>query len=152
MKVVTRFGEIEIGEESCITQGGLVGMSKATRFCLVNHREDSPFHWLQSLDEPAVSLAVINPMEFFSDYSFELQDADVEHLGLEDASDAVVITTVTLNEDSREVTTNLLGPIVLNKKTLSGKQVVLSSESYSTKHVLFCLKGKQEMKPEAAAA
>jgi len=147
MNLVTRFGEIEIEEKSCIQlKDGLVGLPQAKRFCLLSHREDSPFLWLQCLDEPALSLAVINPMDFFNDYEFDLQDADVEALGLTSAEDAVVLTTVTVDEEGR-VTTNLLGPIVVNRRTLAAKQVVLSSENYSPRHLLFQLKPK----PEGAA-
>ncbi|BCW99322.1 MAG: flagellar assembly factor FliW [Armatimonadota bacterium] len=144
MNVVTRFGEIEIEEKSCIhLKDGLVGIPQAKRFCLLSHREDSPFLWLQCLDEPALSLAVINPMDFFNDYEFDLQDADVEALELTSAEDAVVLTTVTVDEE-RRVTTNLLGPIVVNRRTLAAKQVVLSSENYSPRHLLFQLKRQPE--------
>ncbi|MCC6484760.1 MAG: flagellar assembly protein FliW [Armatimonadetes bacterium] len=138
MKVATRFGEIETKETECIRlSDGLVGIPHATRFVLIRPDQDSPFHWLQCLDDPSVSVAVISPTDFFTDYSFELQEADVERIGLSNVEDAVVLTTVTLDEQARRITTNLLGPIVVNAQTMAGKQVVLSNENYATKHVLF---------------
>jgi len=154
MNMLTRFGEIEIEDNVRITlEDGLVGIPHARSFCLLSHREDSPFFWLQCVDEAALSLAVVNPMDFFSDYEFDLQDADVEALGLQESSDAVVLTTVTLDGE-RRVTTNLLGPIIVNRRTLAGKQVVLSSENYSSKHMLFEMKtaAKKRRKAEVARA
>ena len=156
MKLTTRFGEIEVDDQSCVQiEGGLVGLPAAKRFCLLSHREDSPFRWLQCVDEPALALAVISPMDFFAGYSFELQDADVEQLGLDTAEDAVVLATVSVDEDERRVTTNLLGPIIVNRKTLVGKQVVLSSDNFSTRHPLFELTRAvrtRRAKPRAKAA
>ena len=141
MKVTTRFGEIEIDDKACIhLEDGLVGFPEARRFCLVGRREESPFHWLQSLDEPTLALAVISPMDFCEDYSFDLQESDAERLELQSAADAVVLTTVTVDHDNRCVTTNLLGPIIVNTRTLSARQVVLSNENFSTKHLLFELR------------
>ncbi len=137
MKVATRFGDIEINETECIhLSDGLVGIPHATHFVLIRQDQDSPFHWLQCLDDPDLSIVVISPTEFFTDYSFDLQQADVDRIGLVNVEDAVVLTTVTVDEEKRRITTNLLGPIVVNSQTLAGKQVVLSNENYATRHVL----------------
>lgn len=152
MQVATRFGDVEIEEKSCLVlEDGLVGIPHARRFCLISHREESPFLWLQCLDEPAISLAVINPMEFCPGYSFDLQDADAERLGLESPEDAVILTTVSVDRASRRVTTNLLGPVIINRQSMTGRQVVLSSENYPAKHVLFELGSAGENGPHEAA-
>lgn len=132
-------GSIEhgAGNIACITlEDGLVGIPSARRFQLVVE-QDSPFHWLQCVDEPALALPVIDPMEFVENYTFDLTTTDAERLTIQAPDEVVVLTTVTIEDNPKRVTTNLLGPIVFNRTTLQGKQIVLSSENYSTKHLLF---------------
>lgn len=147
MKVATTIGEMETAEKRCIVlEDGLVGLPGAVRFVLGKDCDDSPFHWLQCLDDPSLALAVVRPADFFIDYSFDLQDADIESLGIESADEAVVLTTITLDAKKQRVTTNLLGPIVINGRTLVGKQVVLSNDQYATKHVLFECSGRPKVR------
>lgn len=137
MKAMSGNTENGAGNIACITlDDGLVGIPTARRFQLVVE-QDSPFHWLQCVDEPAIALPVIDPLEFVKDYSFDLTTTDAERLTIKRPEEVVVLTTVTIEDNPKRVTTNLLGPIVFNRKTLQGKQIVLSSENYSTKHLLF---------------
>ena len=43
---------------------------------LLDHAHVSPFRWLQSLGDPALAFVVVNPFDFFSDYDFEIGDAN----------------------------------------------------------------------------
>ena len=47
-----------------------------------------------------------------------------------------MLTTVTVDQDEKKVTANLLGPIVINSSTLAAKQVVLPDERSGTKHLI----------------
>lgn len=133
-----RIAERTAGDGPCIRlEDGLVGRPKARRFRLEQHRQGSPFHWLRSLDEPDLALAVIYAAEHFEDYSFELPDADARQLELDGTEDALVLTTVSVDNRSRAVYTNLLGPIIVNRKTLAARQVVLADDEYCTRQVLF---------------
>lgn len=137
MKATSGNTENGTGNIACITlEDGLIGIPSARRFNLVVE-QDSPFHWLQCVDEPAIALPVIDPLEFVEDYTFDLTTGDAERLTIQTPDEVVVLTTVTIEDNPKRVTTNLLGPIVFNRTTLQGKQIVLSSENYSTKYILY---------------
>jgi len=133
----TRFGSIEVDDGSVLLmKRGILGFEFAKKFCLIQHRPDTPFKWLQSVETPDLAFAVIDPLQFISDYEIEISDVDATELELTDPEEAVVLTTVTIKGDEGLVTTNLAGPIVINAKTLVGMQLVLEDERYGTQHIV----------------
>jgi flagellar assembly factor FliW len=71
-----------------------------------------------------------------ADYQPDLPQADVDFLGIEDPDDVSLLNIVTLHP-SGTATVNLKGPIIVNRHTLIGKQVVLANASeYSVEHPL----------------
>ena len=133
----TRFGVIDIKEQSVIHMPqGMLGFENCKRFVLLEEKQGTVFKWLQSIDDPSVAFIVINPVEFFPCYGIDLPDEHVELLGLENADEAAVLTTVTIRRDQGMVTTNLAGPVVMNSRTLKALQVVLQDDRYGTSHVI----------------
>ena len=128
MRVATeRFGELDVDEERVLTfPEGLAGFPAAKQFTLVEVEGNEAFLWLQSIDDPALAFLTTVPWPFFPDYEPELPDLDQELLALEDAGDALVLCLLTVRRDAREVTANLLGPLVVNQRTRTGRQVVLA--------------------------
>lgn len=52
----TRFGTIEFAEEDLVTlPDGMIGFSEFNQFVIVNTKDESPFRWLQSLEEPKLA-------------------------------------------------------------------------------------------------
>jgi flagellar assembly factor FliW len=108
---------------------GLPGFTDAHRFVLVDLVEDGAFQLLRSLDHEGLELVVGQPWLFFPDYAPEIADDDQTQLALETAEDALIFCAVTLPEGEESVPTmNLLGPFVVNRHTLAGRQVVLKDE------------------------
>jgi flagellar assembly factor FliW len=138
MRIQTlRFGEIEIAAETVITMTqGPFGFEALRRFCLIEHAPGCEFRWLQSLEDPAIAFVVIDPMPFFPDYEVMIEDDDVRELGLESPAQAAVFTIVTIPDDVRDTSANLLGPIVINADERKAKQVILQNDEYMTKHRL----------------
>lgn len=132
----TRFGTIKVEEDDIITfPEGLVGLSRYKRFILIQHGEDTPFHWLQSVDEPSFALLVIDPWFFRPDYEVVLSDSEVERLQIQEETPKAVFATVTIPPGKPELmTANLLAPLVLNLATRCGRQVILDDERYQTRH------------------
>lgn len=122
---------IEVSEEQIFAfEPGIGGFESLRRFALVRE-EDTPLEWLVSLDDPNVSFAVMEPFLFQPDYAFELNDRDVEALGLHEAGDAMVRSLLTLDEDPERITANLLAPLVFSRRTHLARQVILSEATYS---------------------
>jgi flagellar assembly factor FliW len=130
---------LSVPEESEIVFGdGLVGCEDWKRFVLQETMEAGPFKLLQSLDDPRVSFVVTDPYLLLPDYSFEMTEADVEKIGLESASDALVLCILVVKQEPElSVTANLLGPLVINVKQRRGVQVILAQSGYSARFPVF---------------
>ncbi len=140
MKIeTTRFGTIEIDENKVLKfVRGILGFPNDLHYALLPHREDSPFFWLQSLDSPDLAFVVINPSIIVSDYAFELPEDAVEELEIErpEQAEALVIVTFRHGEDgeSRTMSANLLGPVVVNVDKRLARQVVLDPNKYPVRY------------------
>ena len=133
----TRFGVVEIDESTLITmQSGPLGFDKFTRFCLIQHRTGASFRWLQSIEEPGLAFVVVEPSEYFSDYEIEIGEADIQKLQLAVEEDALVLTILTIRDNGQSVSANLVAPIIVNNKNLTGAQIVLEDERYTARHSL----------------
>lgn len=154
MKIqTTRFGNIEINEASVIdAPEGILGFESCRRFVLLEDRPDSRFKWLQALDQPDTAFIVVNPMDFFPDYEVTITDEQADSLYLRDAADAVMLTTVTVGREPDSITTNLMGPIVINAKALHARQIVLDDERYGAKHVIGQARETRARREEAGVA
>lgn len=126
----TRFGSIEFLLEDVFTfPEGLIGFPHLTRFLLVSHSENSPFTWLQSIDEPALAFLTTDPTNFILDFALEIRDEEAENLELTDETPSQVLTTVSIPRGEPEsMSLNLAGPIIINLATKVGKQVVVEGE------------------------
>lgn len=134
----TRFGAIEFEDLDVVTFGeGLIGFPGLRQFLLLAQGEDSPFQWLQSIDEPGLAFLVTDPTFFVNGYEPELEDAQAELLGLIDETPRLLRTTVRLiGRPAEEVSLNLAAPIVLNLERRIGKQVVFDNEAYNIRHTV----------------
>ncbi|MBK5224908.1 MAG: flagellar assembly protein FliW [Acidimicrobiia bacterium] len=127
-----QLGAVEIDPSKVLEfPDGLLGFPDVTRFALVEAGDDGTYFWLLSLDDPALAFLAAVPWAFYPGYEPELPDSDQEALALADAHDAMVLCLLTITDDA--VTANLLGPLVVNVVTRSGRQIVLAESTYSTR-------------------
>ena len=107
---------------------GIPGFPEHRQFQLVDLVEDGVFQLLQSLDDEDIAMIVAVPWLFFPDYTPELGESDQQDLGIDSPDDAVVFCPVTLDVEQETAWMNLLGPFIVNAKSLEGRQVVLSGD------------------------
>ena len=132
------FGDLEIPEDKVLTfKEGLPGFPQIHRFAVLEIEELKPFQYLQALDDPPVSLFIINPFMVDPSYEFRLTDADMEDVCSANSAELAVFAVVTIPEDPNSATLNLMAPIVINDKGRCGKQILLHDSKYSVKHPLF---------------
>lgn len=131
-----RFGELEVKEEDIIVfPSGILGFDDVRRYVLLEHSEDSVFHILQGVDDPAVAFVLIDPRTFRPDYKAEINREQVAELELDDEDDAVVLAIVTVPEGNPSgMTANLQAPVVLNARKRLGCQVVMADGPYGIRH------------------
>lgn len=115
---------------------GLLGFEQMKDYLLIANPAEEPFGWLQIKGETSLAFVVINPFLIVPDYRPDIPQADVEFLGLNNSEDAMLLNIVTVHK-ADQATINLKGPIVINRNTGVGKQVVLANASdYSVQHPL----------------
>lgn len=136
MKIQTSmWGEIEVQEEVIYSfSKGLPGFDDEHQFALIPW-EDTPFLYLQSLQQSELSFLLVNPFLFSPGYSFELPEADREELEIRDQVE--VYSMVTIHTQVNRSTMNLLAPVVLNPENRTGKQVVLHQSGYETRCLIW---------------
>jgi flagellar assembly factor FliW len=128
----SRFGEIEVAADQIITMpNGVVGFSHLRSYVLLKHREGSPFHWLQSLEEPSLAFVVMSPLLFDPQYEFTLGKAETELLRVENPEQIQVWVLVTIPHGAPErMTANMKAPVVINLATGLAAQVILDDPRY----------------------
>ncbi len=129
----TRFGDIQFEEIDVVTfREGMLGFEECTRFLVLQHKEGSPFRWLQSIDDPHLAFLVVDPNQYCADYAPEMSDAHAKDLELTEETPQLVYTIVSIPKGQPEaMTLNLAGPIVINLLTQQAKQIVLDDPRYS---------------------
>ena len=116
--------------------GGLLGFEKAKNYVVLGCPEEAPFLRLQMNDEPRLTFLAIEPSMAVQNYQPDLSEEDTQFLALEKPEDAMLVNIVTLHRDG-SATVNLKGPIVVNRRTLIGRQIIpLNSAEYSLQHEL----------------
>ena len=87
-------------------------------------------------EDAALAFLVIEPFLVVPDYQPDIPQPDVEFLGLSSPDEASLLNIVTLHGANR-ATVNLKGPVVVNRNTGIGKQVVIANAAeYSVQHPL----------------
>lgn len=134
-----RFGELEVEEQDIIKfADGLPAFEDEHEFVVLPYEEGTPYMFLQSMNTPELAFLMTDPFVFFPDYTFELDDANMDKLGVEDMEDILVCTLISIPAGGiANMTTNLLAPVVINRHTKEARQVVLEKTQYTTKHRLF---------------
>lgn len=147
MKLDTKnFGAIEIDEKGIIDFArGMPGFEHVKKYVVIdNGNEESPFKWLQSVDEPNLAFAVANPFLIKKDYDFEIADDIVDDLGIEKETDLLVYSIVVIPEDISRMSINLKAPVIINTKNNTGMQVILDTDRYGVRHyILEELQGRE---------
>ncbi len=118
---------------------GLIGFTGYTRAELRELPDQPPFLWM-TLHGPAgiVNFVVVEPGGVVPGYEPELFDADAAALDLTEPGDAQILAIVSLQPHSPlSATVNLVGPLVVNRRTRLGGQLVIGDDGgYGARHPL----------------
>jgi flagellar assembly factor FliW len=131
-----RFGSVTVPLSRIVHfTSPILGFEGLKQFAILDHDEESPFKWLQSVEDADLAFVITNPTIFGIEYEFLVPEEAVSLLGIEKAEDTLVFTLVTIpDDDPVKMTTNLLGPLVVNQHTRQAMQVILNdSKQYTTK-------------------
>ncbi len=130
------FDNVEVKEEDIITfERGLPGFEDSKRFVVLYKVDnDNPFKWLQSVDNGSLAFVIVQPQVFKDHYEVKIDEHVTSELEIEELSDVIVYSIVTIPEDISQMTANLKAPILINAKKNKGCQLLLEDERYEYRH------------------
>ena len=133
-----RFGEIEVdGNRSIHFPDGILGFPENKEYILLEHNPKSPFYWLQCTSVPDLAFVVMNPLIMKADYMEALSKEERAALSCDSGKDGTLLAIVTIpNGRPSNATINLLGPLVIDPDSRTGRQVILAGSIYSHRHPL----------------
>lgn len=163
----TRFGTLEIDEKKVLNfPYGLLGMENSKRYTLL-HEENNVVsniaapteprelqhivHYLQSLDDPDLTLPVVDPSIFGFDYDMTLTDQDSRMIEVRGGDYIAVMLIVSKYPQEayhsdmpvfKNVSANINAPLLINTRSRIGIQVVLPTLSYD---VVFRQRAEQQV-------
>ncbi len=138
-----RFGAVEVAAEDVIEfPFGLIGLG-GLRYALIDRNPGSGFLWLHAVDNPALALPVVSPLQFFSSFSLEIAAEDRERTGIEDATGAELYVTVRATPNPMDITANLRAPLLI--KDGRGYQVINTNEDAALQAPLFELPAQERI-------
>lgn len=118
---------------------GIIGFPDYHRAELLYVPDHLPFLWMK-LHGPtdSVHFVVVEPGGLIAGYEPELFDEDARAVGITEASEAMVLNIVTVEQHRPlEATANLVGPIIVNRRTRLGRQFVIANYArYGAHHRL----------------
>jgi flagellar assembly factor FliW len=137
MKInTTRFGTVTINKKKIIDMPfGMLGFPDKKQFVMLRHKENSPFFWYQSVDEPSLAFVIISPFHFMPSYTVDAEKVLEEmswDKGKKNSLELYVVVNIPKGSPDK-MTANLIGPILINNKTLQAVQVVIGDSDYSHK-------------------
>ncbi len=137
---------MEIDERQVVEfEHGILGFDFVRRFAILDSSDNSPFKWLQALEEPGLAFVIIRPVDFMAEYDLVISSNDLEDVGAQAVEDLLVFAIVTIPSNPAEMTANLQGPVIINIRNRRGKQAISQSDKYRVRHVIL-----EEMKKMAA--
>ena len=141
MKVTTKiFGEIVIEDDKIIHfPSGIIGFPDLSDFALIHDEEKGAgsIHWLQSLQEPAFAMPVMDPLIVRPDYNPQVDDELLKPIGELMPEEILVMVTVTIPSDLTRMSVNLRGPVIINTVERKACQVIVEGETYEVKYPIY---------------
>jgi len=130
-------GIINYSEEDILFfKNGLPGFEDLRKFVVFPLKDNDSFSVIHSIEED-LGIILISPFMVKENYEFKLKENIVEELKIKEPNEVMVYTTVTLNSNIEKITTNLKAPIVINRFSKLGKQIIIDNESYKIKEPIF---------------
>jgi len=132
------YGELEVVEEVVISfPHGLPGFENHRKFVLLPIKDVGSLYFLQSLAEKDICFTLADPEPFFQDYQPEFSVEDIETLTVKEEDELQAYVILTIPEDFKKSTANLLSPVLINTSRSIGMQIIPAKSVYTTKQLLF---------------
>ena len=135
----TKFGEVEVDKNTIFDfTGPIIGFSDLTKYTIIDYKPDSPFKWLQSIEDMDLAFPITLCSFFGIDYQFNIPDEEAKKLEIENPDDIFVCNIVNIpSSNPQGATVNMLAPIVVNLANKKAMQIVLKNTDFQVRYKLF---------------
>ncbi len=135
------FGEIDLDENKIIHfDGGILGFEEFKDYTILFDNEDGEqpnISWLQSIDEPSLSIPIVSPFLIKEDYNPEIEDEYLKSLDKLTDTNLIVMVSITVPSDVSKISANLKAPFIFNSDTRKGVQVIVENSDYEVKNYFY---------------
>ena len=134
-----KFGEIEVSKNTIFNfVSPIIGFKDLKEYTIVDYKPDSPFKWLQSMEDMELAFPITLCSFFGIDYQFDIPDEEANKLEIDSPDDIFVCNIVNIpSSNPQGATVNMLAPIVINLDNKKAMQVVLKNSQFELRHKLF---------------
>ncbi len=113
--------------------GGIPGFDDFTEFVFFDINDCEPFKSMLSVEDGGPDFVVVETNQIFSEYAPFEHLPSLDDLGLGEPMELVVLSIVTLAEQPEDITINLRGPLLINRATSRGRQIIIDDERYTSR-------------------
>lgn len=143
------FGEVDIDEQKALHfENGLIGFPDLKTFFLIRDEEraSSLICWLQSVEERAMALPVLDPLKVMESYNPMIDDDLLKPLGELTEDNLMALVTVTVPRNIENISVNLQAPILINADTKQACQLILEDGNYPVRYPIYEILNKAKEK------
>ena len=135
----SKFGELEVEEKNIFNfVSPIIGFNNLKQYTIIDYKPDSPFKWLQSIEDGDLAFPVTLCSFFGIDYQFNIPDEEVEFLGIESPDDVFVCNIANIpSSNPQSATINMLAPVVINLSNRKAMQLILKNTDFEVRYKLF---------------
>lgn len=132
-----RFGRVTYDAMDVIAMpAGMPPFLDAHSFVLISNDEEEPFVWFQSLDDPALALALAPLAAVFPDHDARIRESLAQRSPSDTQERLAIFGVVVLHPDPDRMTINLAAPLVVDLDEMTARQIVLDAPVRMTQHPL----------------
>ncbi len=130
------YGRISIQEQQIVHfPRGLFGFEERHDYALLDSTTP-PFYWLQSLEDPSLAFILINPYIVVPEYVLDVSEDELRAVESEDGSELLVFSIVTIPADREQISCNLQGPVLINRRARLARQAISLYQRWGIKKYL----------------
>ena len=112
---------------------GIPGFVTLRDFVLVETQRDE-LVWLQSVEDTGLTFLLADPFALVPGFEIEIPAPDLGALGLQGAAEGLLVLVMTQLAGGTPVAANLQSPVVIDRATRRGRQVVLPDSTWGMHH------------------
>ena len=115
---------------------GLPGFEEHKQFILESRAEMRPFLWLRSVDDPEVALPVISCLLLKKQVLLHISKEELSLIGSPTQDDIAPYYILRVDPKEGTISANTRAPVIINTKTMQGRQVILDQDDLRVDELL----------------